>query len=116
MAQLNAECALALTGTPRRASRWWLAGLLVTCLLPASLAQAGSLAQAERLVQACILAPALLRATRKASARRRAQRGWPRSSDRPATSRRPARRFLSCWPPAVAAHDVLTRRGPPFKP
>lgn len=114
MAQLSAECAVALTDVPRRASRWWLAGLLVTCLLPASLAQTGSFAHAERLVQAYILAPAMLRASRQATARRRTKRCWSRTLERPVLPRRLARRILFCWLPAVAAHDVLSRRGPPL--
>lgn len=98
----------------RRPARWWLAGLLVGCLLPAGLAQGEPLRQAERLVQVCILAPALIRATSRLQARRRARRAWPlRALGRPG-----ARGRLPLPPPpgrrlATAAHDVLTRRGPP---
>ncbi|WP_249322377.1 MULTISPECIES: hypothetical protein [Halomonas] len=98
----------------RRPARWWLAGLLVGCLLPAGLAQGETLRQAERLVQVCILAPALIRASSRLQARRRARRAWPlRVLGRPGARGRlplppsPRRRL------ATAAHDVLTRRGPP---
>ncbi|WP_185827485.1 hypothetical protein [Halomonas nitroreducens] len=98
----------------RRPTRWWLAGLLVGCLLPAGLAQLEASRPVERVIQICILAPALIRASSRLQARRRARRRWPgprRCSmpvrpARPAIGRCPLRR-------AVAAHDVLTRRGPP---
>ncbi len=97
----------------RRTPRWWLAGLLVGCLLPAGLVQGASLRQAERLVQVCILAPALIRASSRLQARRRARRAWPRASRaialRPVGLRWPAPRPCRL----AAAHDVLTRRGPP---
>lgn len=99
---------------PRRQTRWWLAGLLVGCLLPAGLAHAEGLRHAERIVQISILAPALIRASSRLQARHRALLGrWPltRRRFRPAPFRLPAdacpRRR------ATAAHDVLTRRGPP---
>ncbi|MDI5936250.1 hypothetical protein [Halomonas kalidii] len=98
----------------RRPARWWLAGLLVGCLLPAGLAQVESLRHAERIAQICILAPALIRASSRLQARRRALTRWPTLCDparpkprlglRPLSS--PSRRL-------TAAHDVLTRRGPP---
>ncbi|AXY44151.1 hypothetical protein D1793_03030 [Halomonas sp. JS92-SW72] len=98
----------------RRPARWWLAGLLVGCLLPAGLAQGEPLRQAERLVQVCILAPALIRASSRLQARRRARRAWPlRVLGRlGARGRRPLPPS-PCRRPATAAHDVLTRRGPP---
>ncbi|SEM73252.1 hypothetical protein [Halomonas caseinilytica] len=99
---------------PRGApARWWLAGLLVGCLLPAGLAQA-EWRPVERVVQMCILAPALIRASsRQLQARRRSRRRWlsrmapcrPVGQPLPVVCREPLR--------AVAAHDVLTRRGPP---
>lgn len=98
--------------TPRRPARWWLAGLLVGCLLPAGLAQADGLRHAERIVQICILAPALIRASSRLQARRRALVRWPVEPVRLAP---PAPLPFLPWPQrrATAAHDVLTRRGPP---
>lgn len=102
------------TVTRRRPARWWLAGLLVGCLLPAGLAHGETLRQAERLVQVCILAPSLIRASSRLQARRRARRAWPLR----ALGRRVARGRLPLPPSpghrlVTAAHDVLTRRGPP---
>ncbi|MBA2778626.1 hypothetical protein H1D44_06900 [Halomonas kenyensis] len=98
----------------RQRSRWWLAGLLVSCLLPAGLTQAETLRLAERVVQTCILAPTLMRARCRYVARRRALPHWPRrrplaSARRSEPPRRPPQRYR--W---AAAHDVLTRRGPPL--
>lgn len=97
----------------RRHARWWLAGLLVSCLLPAGLAQGDLTRQAERLVQVCILAPALIRASSRLKARRR-MRGWPllrRASVTPSGGMPALPRVTILQ--ATAAHDVLTRRGPP---
>ncbi|WP_168014279.1 hypothetical protein [Halomonas salinarum] len=94
----------------RRRTRWWLAGLLVGCLLPAGLAQADGVRLVERVVQICWLAPAVIRAE---SRRQASQRRW-----RPKRHWRPRRSSITPLPrndlrvPA-AAHDVLTRRGPP---
>ncbi|MGQ4877413.1 hypothetical protein ACOJCM_02400 [Billgrantia sp. LNSP4103-1] len=103
----------AATTRCRQRSRWWLAGLLVSCLLPAGLSQAETLRLAERVVHTCILAPTLMRARCRFVARRRALPSWPR--------RRPLARVHRVAPPRAtqpsprwaAAHDVLTRRGPP---
>ncbi|MFQ3786932.1 hypothetical protein [Halomonas sp. A29] len=96
----------------RQRSRWWLAGLLVGCLLPAGLTQAETLRLAERVVQTCILAPTLMRARCRYVARRRALPHWP-----PRRPTYPARRAAPPRPAPqhrwVAAHDVQTRRGPP---
>ena len=98
----------------RRHARWWLAGLLVSCLLPAGLAQGDLTRQAERLVQVCILAPALIRASSRLQARRRARRAWPRPPRLVAMPRPFGLRWPSPRPSGLtAAHDVLTRRGPP---
>lgn len=98
----------------RRHARWWLAGLLVGCLLPAGLAQGDLARQAERLVQVCILAPAMIRASSRLKARRR-RRGWWPLVRQQATLSPVDSPVLT--PAAVAqttaGHDVLTRRGPP---
>lgn len=96
----------------RRTSRWWLAGLLVGCLLPAGLAQVESLRPVERVAQVCILVPALLCARSRLHARRRALARWFRRALRWPTSGPGALPVAAPWYP-VAAHDVLTRRGPP---
>ncbi|WP_108446830.1 hypothetical protein [Halomonas denitrificans] len=99
----------------RRATRWWLAGLLVGCLLPAGLAQLDSLRPVERAAQVSLLVPVLLRVRSRLQARRRAlgrwvrrRLGWP-----PAARRRRWRPAPPSLP--VAAHDVLSRRGPPTR-
>lgn len=99
----------------RRATRWWLAGLLVGCLLPASLAQLDSLRPLERAAQVSLLVPVLLRVRSRLQARRRAlgrwvrrRLGWP-----PVARRCRPRPALPSLP--VAAHDVLSRRGPPAR-
>ncbi|MEQ6887616.1 hypothetical protein ABE957_02865 [Halomonas sp. CS7] len=99
----------------RRATRWWLAGLLVGCLLPAGLAQLESLRPVERAAQVSMLVPVLLRVRSRLQARRRAlgrwvrrRMGWPVATRR--IGPRPERPSLP-----VAAHDVLSRRGPPAR-
>lgn len=97
----------------RRHARWWLAGLLVGCLLPTGLAQGDVTRQAERLVQVCILAPALIRASSRLKARRRRRGWWPwvrRTVLAPVGT--PALVSVAAVQD-TAAHDVLTRRGPP---
>lgn len=91
-------------------TRWWLAGLLVGCLLPVGLASVESPRLPERIAQICILAPALMRARCLREARRRARLRWP--LPRPAVAAVPALRVLPV-PRWAAALDVLTRRGPP---
>lgn len=93
----------------RRLSRWWLAGLLVGCLLPSSLVHAEAVRIAEQLTQICLMAPAAIRAESRRVARR-ARLGLPR------------RRHVKAAPGTVrnqregtpcAGLDVLNRRGPP---
>ncbi|MDN3522340.1 hypothetical protein [Halomonas ramblicola] len=103
----------ARSASMRRPARWWLAGLLVGCLLPAGLAQGDALRQAERLVQVCILAPALIRASSRLQARRRASRRWPPRRSPHTRQRLSSRRPIAPCRRSAAAHDVLTRRGPP---
>ncbi|MFC3283620.1 hypothetical protein [Litchfieldella rifensis] len=98
----------------RGRSRWWLAGLLVGCLLPAGLIAGDAARHAERVVQICLLAPHVIRAeSRRAAWRRRWQ---PRREFPLPRLRRHSRRrgVPPCRP--SAAHDVLTRRGPPACP
>ena len=93
----------------RRRTRWWLAGLLVGCLLPAGLVQADGVRLVERVVHICWLAPAVIRAE---SRRQASQRRWrPLRRWRLQLPRRPLARHVVRVP--AAAHDVLTRRGPP---
>lgn len=101
------------SAAPRRVrSRWWLAGLLVGCLLPAGLVSGEAARHAERIVQICLLAPHAIRA----ESRRVAWRCRWRARKRPHRLRLPqriknCREAPECRP--IAAHDVLTRRGPP---
>ncbi|GEN22562.1 hypothetical protein HCU01_05110 [Halomonas cupida] len=99
-------------GRPRRVNtRWWLAGLLVGCLLPAGLIQAESPRATQRLVQICIMAPAMIRARTVLKACRRQLVSHPVV----AASRRLAAATIIRAPllRAVAALDVVSRRGPP---
>lgn len=94
-------------------ARWWLAGLLVSCLLPASLGHADAFRSGERSITICLWVPAILRAQSQWIAkRRRALRRWAQRPRQFAPMRR-----LSSWlaplPLLVAARDVLTQRGPP---
>lgn len=95
----------------RTRSRWWLAGLLVGCLLPAALVQAEALRLAERLTQICLMAPEAIRAESRRVARRKAWRFLPRRQPRPRPRTLARRRPASGAP--CADHDVLNRRGPP---
>ncbi|TFH85122.1 hypothetical protein EQG41_18665 [Billgrantia azerbaijanica] len=94
----------------RASSRWWIAGLLVGCLLPVGLAGVESPRFTERIAQICILAPALMRVRCRREARRRAGLRWP--LPRRVVTATPVPRDLPVrrW---AAALDVLTRRGPP---
>lgn len=100
------------SGSRRRLrGRWWLAGLLVGCLLPAGLAQ-GDVRLVSRVVQICWLVPNSIRAESQRQARRR--RWLPLVRRRPRVLRRTLR--PSAITPVlrrVAGVDVLSRRGPP---
>lgn len=95
----------------RTRSRWWLAGLLVGCLLPAALVQAEALRLAERLTQICLMAPEAIRAESRRVARRKAWHYLPRRQPRPRPTMHARCRPASGVP--CADHDVLNRRGPP---
>lgn len=94
-------------------ARWWLAGLLVSCLLPASLGSSDAFRSGERSVTICFWVSAISRAqSHWVAKRRRALRQWAQSPQRFA----PLRRLCNWLPPMamlVAARDVLTQRGPP---
>ncbi|WP_146873891.1 hypothetical protein [Halovibrio variabilis] len=94
-------------------ARWWLAGLLVSCLLPASLGPSDAFRSGERSVTICFWVPAILRAqSHWIAKRRRALRRWARRLQRFS----PVQRVFNWLPPMamrVAARDVLTQRGPP---
>lgn len=95
----------------RRRTRWWLAGLLVGCLLPAGLVQAEALRLAERLTQICLMAPEAIRAQSRRVARRKARRRLPLHVSQPRHAPVPACRPAMGVP--CAGQDVLNRRGPP---
>ncbi|MBD3897418.1 hypothetical protein IEI94_16310 [Halomonas sp. ML-15] len=99
-----------MTTRRRVRSRWWLAGLLVGCLLPAGLAQ-GDVRLVSRVVQICWLVPDSIRAESRRLARRR--RWLPITRRRPPVPRRTGRRRAICGLRRVAGADVLSRRGPP---
>lgn len=109
-----------LLASPRRQrrhglARWWLAGLLVSCLLPASLHPSDAFRGSERSVSICFWVPAILRAQSQWIAKkRRALRFWGGCLARQLTLR-PARAQLLplIKRRLVAAKDVLTQRGPP---
>lgn len=105
------------TATPsssrRIAVRWWLAGLLVGCLLPGALVQSESLRLVERLTQHCLIASRVIRARSRRIAKRI---GWRLHTSRYRSRHKPTplwhHPFLRR---ACADHDVLSRRGPPAR-
>ncbi|RUR32403.1 hypothetical protein ELY33_05580 [Vreelandella andesensis] len=112
-----------LSASPRRQrrhglARWWLAGLLVSCLLPASLHPSDAFRSGERGVIICFWMPAMLRAQSQWIAKKRcALRHWVRKQVRVY----PAILHCSCCffhipYRLVAAIDVLIPRGPPVQP
>ncbi|CAH1044197.1 hypothetical protein [Halomonas sp. TD01] len=111
-----------LSASPRRQrrnglARWWLAGLLVSCLLPASLHPSDALRSGERGVIICFWVPAMLRAQSEWIAKKRcALRRWVRKQAcvYPAVSHC-SRYFLHIPHRLVAAIDVLIPRGPPAR-
>ncbi|ABE59533.1 MULTISPECIES: hypothetical protein [Chromohalobacter] len=93
----------------RHRAQWWLAGLLVGCLLPAGLMHPEALRIAERLTQICLMAPEVIRAqSRRVAHRRRLLTG----RRRPFTPRRVRLPRRVCHLMSVGV-DTLSRRGPP---
>lgn len=108
---LNASHDATMTSRRRVRSRWWLAGLLVGCLLPAGLGHGDAVRLVNRVVQICWLVPDTIRAESRRLARR--QRWQPAVRRRPSIPRRCSWRPFPRLLRRVAGHDVLTRRGPP---
>lgn len=105
---------------PRRyaAARWWLAGLLVSCLLPTSLHPAEVLRNGERSVYTYLWVPAVLRARSRGIALKRQLRHYfvaHFSSLRRAQHTPIMVHVCTVVVAFVAAQDVQTRRGPPGK-
>ncbi|MBZ9568150.1 MULTISPECIES: hypothetical protein [Modicisalibacter] len=96
----------------RRTSRWWLAGLLVGCLLPTTLGHAEALRLAEQITQICLMAPAAIREESR-RARKRASHRWPTSVGRPGRETRVWRQVAGH---ACSGADLASRapRAPPF--
>ncbi|HAO00734.1 MAG TPA: hypothetical protein DCX51_08610 [Halomonas sp.] len=109
-----------VSASPRRQrryglARWWLAGLLVSCLLPASLHPSDALRSSGRNVCICFWMPAMLRAqSHWIAKKRRALRRWASRQTRrlPSVCSRPLLLPLITLR-LVAASDVVTPRGPP---
>ncbi|MDN6179588.1 MAG: hypothetical protein L0I84_01075 [Halomonas subglaciescola] len=95
------------------AARWWLAGLLVSCLLPVSLHTPEAARSLGRCVYAAVWAPAILRAQSRRFARRSPtlRHAGKRCRYSPAGPRSRRARCLRL----VAALDVVSRRGPPSR-
>ncbi|MCE3027574.1 hypothetical protein [Salinicola sp. DM10] len=95
---------------PRQRAHWWLASVLVGCLLPAGLVQAEALRLAERLAQVYLMAPEEIRAESRRVARA------PTTHPQPPRLALPA--LVGVLPALVAvrrlAHDAFSRRGPPL--
>ncbi|WP_206019147.1 hypothetical protein [Salinicola acroporae] len=96
---------------PRQRAHWWLASVLVGCLLPAGLMHAEAMRLAERLTQVYLMAPEAIRAESRRVARIAAKRPLhPRTL---APLPQPRRSHLEPLVAPSAALDVLSRRGPP---
>lgn len=95
----------------RRAARWWLASLLVSCLLPVNLPVTRAAGNPARCACAAVWAPVVLRARSWRLARRLPRwRQRVRHFHRQRLCLRP-RHNGTAFP--VAALDVVSRRGPP---
>ncbi|WP_121173316.1 hypothetical protein [Kushneria sinocarnis] len=101
---------------PRRypMPRWWLAGLLIGCLLPIGLGQARFELVTDRLFRICFHTPAAIRAVSRRRVAQRCRRfplrRQPPSCCRLISPRRAAMHVL----PMTAGSDCLCRRGPPL--
>ncbi|PJX15469.1 hypothetical protein CWI66_02065 [Halomonas sp. 141] len=109
-----------LSALPRRhrrhgLARWWLAGLLVSCLLPASL-HPSDLRSSDRSVCICFWVPAMLRAQSQWIAKkRRALRRWVARQQRQLPVLKSFISFFSVMPRQTVALDVCSPRGPPAR-
>ncbi|WP_239496285.1 hypothetical protein [Salinicola peritrichatus] len=94
---------------PRQRAHWWLASVLVGCLLPAGLVHAEAMRLAERLTQVYLMAPEAIRAESRRMARAPTTHPQPRAV-------MPLASFAAYTAPVVvasAALDAFSRRGPP---
>jgi len=98
-------------------AHWWLAGFIVGCLLPATLCPVDVIRNGERSAYVAFFAPAVLRAqSRHIAWAMRTYQHWLGKAQ-PVRSIRKARffGFGARVVSLVAAQDVFTRRGPPFR-
>lgn len=113
------DATLSLCRSPRRyaVARWWLAGLLVSCLLPASLHPAEALRNGERSASAYLWMPMALRVQSRGSALKDRLGRYRITVYLPYQHRvrhKSMRTYVGAAVEAlVAAQDVQTRRGPP---
>ncbi|WP_108843817.1 hypothetical protein ACUN8C_06615 [Kushneria sp. Sum13] len=94
-------------------TRWWLAGILIGCLLPIGMADARLDGTAAQLIRICFHSPEHIRAEsrRRYRLRRLVLRVWCL----PVTLFDVVRAVLPVrpWLGMPTGHDVLSRRGPP---
>ncbi|WP_232823870.1 hypothetical protein [Salinicola sp. CPA57] len=95
---------------PRQRAHWWLASVLVGCLLPAGLMHAEAMRLAERLTQVYLMAPEAIRAESRRVARVAAKRP---THPQATASLAPLPGYSEPVVIASAALDVISRRGPP---
>lgn len=95
---------------PRQRAHWWLASVLVGCLLPAGLMHAEALRLAERLTQVYLMAPEAIRAESRRVACVAAKRP---THPQAMASLTPWFGYTAPFLVASAALDAISRRGPP---
>jgi len=96
---------------PRQRAHWWLASVLVGCLLPAGLMHVEAMRLAERLTQVYLMAPEAIRAESRRVARVGAKHpAHPQAAAYPTLPPGYCDPFIA----ASAALDVISRRGPPI--